>query len=49
MPRFDRPSATSIGTAIYHRRRRDWKDDRDLIEEVAAAVNRLGGPYEYYD
>ena len=34
MPRFDRPSATSIGTAIYHRRRRDWKDDRDLIEEV---------------
>ena len=49
MPRFDRPSATSIGTPIYHRRRRDWKDDRDLIEEVAAAVNRLDGPYEYYD
>ena len=29
--------------------RRDWKDDRDLLEEVAASVNRLDGPYDYYD
>ena len=49
MPRFERPRSTSIGTPVYHRRRRDWKDDRDLIEEVAATVNKLGGPYEYYD
>ncbi len=49
MPRFERPSATSIGTSIYHRRRRDWKDDRDLIEEVMTSINRLDGPYDYYD
>ena len=49
MPRFDRPRASTIGTPVYHRRRRDWKDDRDLIEEVAASVNKLDGPYEYYD
>ena len=49
MQRFERPRSTSIGTPVYHRRRRDWKDDRDLIEEVAATVNKLGGPYEYYD
>jgi hypothetical protein len=49
MPRFERPRASTIGTPIYHRRRRDWKDDRDLIEEVATSVNKLNGPYEYYD
>ena len=49
MPRFERPRASTIGTPVYHRRRRDWKDDRDLIEEVAASVNKLDGPYEYYD
>ena len=49
MPKFDRPSATNIGTPVYHRRRRHWMDDRDLMEELAAAVYKLGGPYDYYD
>jgi hypothetical protein len=49
MARFERPRASTIGTPVYHRRRRDWKDDRDLIEEVAATVNKLDGPYEYYN
>ena len=49
MPRFERPRASTIGTPVYHRRRRDWKDDRDLIEEIATSVNKLNGPYEYYD
>ena len=49
MSKFDRPSATSIGTPVYHRRRRHWIDDRDLIEELAASVYKLGGPYDYYD
>ena len=49
MPRIKKTKSSSIGTPVYHRRRRDWKDDRDLIEEVAATVNKLGGPYEYYD
>jgi hypothetical protein len=49
MPRFERPRASTIGTPVYHRRRRDWKDDRDLIEEIATTVNKLNGPYEYYD
>jgi hypothetical protein len=48
-PSFKRPKASSIGTPVYHRKRRDWKDDRDLLEELAAAVNRLDGPYEYYE
>ena len=42
MKKFNRPRASTIGTPVYHRRRRDWKDDRDLLEEVAA-VNRLDG------
>ena len=41
MKKFNRPRASTIGTPVYHRRRRDWKDDRDLLEEVAASVNRL--------
>ena len=49
MKKFNRPRASTIGTPVYHRRRRDWKDDRDLLEEVAASVNRLDGPYDYYD
>ena len=49
MPKFDRPSATNIGTPVYHRRRLHWMDDRDLMEELAAAVYKLGGPYDYYD
>ena len=49
MPRFERPSASTIGTPVYHRRRRDWKDDRDLIEELIASINKLNGPYDYYD
>ena len=49
MPKFERPRASTIGIPVYHRRRRDWKDDRDLIEEIATSVNKLNGPYEYYD
>jgi hypothetical protein len=49
MSKSKRPSASTIGTPIYHRRRRNWMDDRDLIEEIASVVNKLGGPYEYYE
>lgn len=49
MPRFERPRASTIGTPVYHRRRRDWKDDRDLLEELAASVSRIDGPYDYYN
>jgi hypothetical protein len=48
-PSFKRPKASTIGTPVYHRKRRDWKDDRDLLEELAAVVNRVEGPYEYYE
>lgn len=48
-PHFKRPKASTIGTPVYHRKRRDWKDDRDLLEELAAGVNRVGGPYDYYE
>ncbi|MEK9772563.1 MAG: hypothetical protein VW576_03255 [Opitutae bacterium] len=29
-----RLSATTLGTPIYHRRRRDWRDDQYLIEDI---------------
>tara|TARA_B100002019_G_scaffold250109_1_gene229821 strand:- start:706 stop:1608 length:903 start_codon:yes stop_codon:yes gene_type:complete len=29
-----KPSATTLGTPVYHRRRRDWRDDQYLIEEI---------------
>lgn len=28
------PSSTSLATPIYHRRRRDWRDDMYLIQEI---------------
>jgi hypothetical protein len=34
---------------IYHAKHRDWKDDRDLLEEIASVVNKADGPYDYYD
>tara|TARA_B100001057_G_scaffold208743_1_gene209427 strand:- start:13261 stop:14163 length:903 start_codon:yes stop_codon:yes gene_type:complete len=46
---FKRPKASTIGTPVYHRRRRDWKDDRDLLEELASQVNRVDGPYDSFD
>ena len=30
----------TIGTPVYHRKRRDWKDDRDLLEELACLGER---------
>jgi hypothetical protein len=48
-PSFKRPKASTIGTPVYHRRRRDWKDDRDLLEELSVQVNRVDGPYDFYD
>ena len=47
-PTFKRPKASTIGTPVYHRKRRDWKDDRDLLEALSAAVNHVDGPYDYY-
>ena len=33
-----KPSATTLATPIYHRRRRDWRDDQYLIEEIAKSL-----------
>jgi hypothetical protein len=34
----NRPRASNLGMPIYHRRRRDWRDDRSLILEVLEAL-----------
>ena len=38
-----RPSATNLSTPIYHRRRRDWRDDQYLIEEVLRHLEEGNG------
>ena len=38
--RVSKPSASKIGTPIYHRRRRDWQDDRSLILELFKIVSK---------
>ena len=38
-----RPSATSLNAPIYHRRRRDWRDDQYLIEEVLKHLEEGNG------
>lgn len=43
-----RPKASTIGTPIYHRKRRNWQDDRDLLMELAKVVKKLDGPYDYF-
>lgn len=37
------PSATSLSTPIYHRRRRDWRDDQYLIEEILKHLEEGNG------
>ena len=34
-----KPSSTSLATPIYHRRRRDWRDDQYLIEEIVKSLS----------
>ena len=43
-----RPKASTIGTPIYHRKRRNWEDDRDLLNELVAVIKKLDGPYDYF-
>jgi len=43
-----RPKASTIGTPIYHRKRRNWEDDRDLLAELLAVIKKLDGPYDYF-
>ena len=40
-----KPRASTIGTPLYHRKRRDWRDDRSLLEEISKLVNSPDGPY----
>jgi hypothetical protein len=44
-----RPSASKIGTPIYHRRRRDWQDDRSLILELFKIVSQDSKLYSSAD
>ena len=43
-----KPEASTISTPIYHRKRRNWKDDGDLLEELVAVINKIDGPYDYF-
>lgn len=43
-----RPKASTIGTPIYHRKRRNWEDDRNLLTELTGVVSRIDGPYDYF-
>jgi len=35
----NRPRVTSLNIPIYHRRRRDWRDDQYLIEEIVKCLD----------
>ncbi|MDA7756780.1 hypothetical protein N8920_02665 [Opitutales bacterium] len=48
MPSKKRPKASTIGTPIYHRKRRNWEDDRNLLTELAGVVSKIDGPYDYF-
>ena len=37
---FKRPSVTTFSTPVYHRLRRDWRDDQYLIEEISKNTNK---------
>jgi hypothetical protein len=36
----NKPTATALGTPIFHRRRRDWRDDQYLIEEINGLLSK---------
>jgi hypothetical protein len=48
-PRFHKPKASTIGTPIFHRKRRSWEDDKDLMMELHSILTKLDGPYDYFD
>ena len=39
---------SNFNRPICHEFHRDWKDDRDLLEEIASVVYMMDGPYDYY-
>ena len=43
-----RLKASTIGTPVYHRKRRNWEDDRDLLIQLVAAIKKPDGPYDYF-
>ena len=34
---------------IFHRKRRSWEDDKDLMMELHSILIKLDGPYDYFD
>ena len=49
MKSFRKPKASTIGTPIYHRKRRTWQDDKDLLEELLEILKKIDSPYDYFD
>ena len=49
MKSFRKPKASTIGTPIYHRKRRTWRDDKDLLEELLEILKKIDSPYDYFD
>ncbi len=49
MARFQKPKASTIGTPIYHRKRRNWQDDKELLMELFNVLSKLDSPYDYFD
>ena len=49
MQSFRKPKASTIGTPIYHRKRRTWKDDESLLKELKDVLKKIDSPYDYFD
>tara|TARA_B100002019_G_C21250159_1_gene590663 strand:- start:157 stop:1068 length:912 start_codon:yes stop_codon:yes gene_type:complete len=49
MSRFQKPKASTIGTPIFHRKRRSWQDDKDLMLELHSFLSKPDGPYDYFE
>lgn len=43
-----RPKKKNKKTPLHHVGRIDWQDDRDLIEDIAASIDRPGSNYDRY-
>ena len=41
--------ASTIGTHIFHRKRRSWQDDKDLMLELHSFLSKPDGPYDYFE
>lgn len=49
MEKTKKVRASTIGTPLFHRKRRNWQDDSNLLLEFLGILKNIDSPYDYFD